>query len=202
MLPGLDFESLPGGKEDRKGHELFCPQQVVEGFGRDSFKISALVSELRGYALQTCWRDRPRALNACSPASNINPKTCQAVFPMIIIGEKKPQPTGFAEGSVNPDSSTDRNPDRSSSDDRTGSTYATDIRPGGGNSGSAGSPRDGPGRCKCGSLHPVWIRRVPKQPVRVLPVLKAEIFSYQLFGGQTPMGSLLTLLPCQDQAAP
>ena len=157
MLPGLDFESLPGGKEDRKGHELFCPQQVVEGFGRDSFKISALVSELRGYALQTCWRDRPRALNACSPASNINPKTCQAVFPMIIIGEKKPQPTGFA---------------------------------------------DGPGRCKCGSLHPLWIRRVPKQPVRVLPVLKAEIFSYQLFGGQTPMGSLLTLLPCQHQAAP
>jgi hypothetical protein len=36
---------------------------------------------------------------------------------------------------------------------------------------------------------------VPKQPVQVLPILKVAIFSYQLFGGQTPMGSLLTLFP-------
>jgi hypothetical protein len=31
MLPGLDFESLPGGKENRKWHKLFRPHQVVEG---------------------------------------------------------------------------------------------------------------------------------------------------------------------------
>ena len=29
---------------------------------------------------------------------------------------------------------------------------------------------------------------MPKQPVQVLPILKAEIFSYQLFAGQTRMG--------------
>ena len=86
---------------------------------------------------------------------------------------EKPQPTGFAEGSVNPDSSTDRNPDRSSSDDRIGATDATDIRPGGGSIGSAGSPRDSnkvfgqPGRCKRGSLRLLVIGRVPKQPSRV-----------------------------------
>ena len=32
MIPGLDFESLPGGKDERKGHELFGPHQVVQGF--------------------------------------------------------------------------------------------------------------------------------------------------------------------------
>jgi len=30
MIPGLDFESLPGGKDERKGHELFGPHQVVQ----------------------------------------------------------------------------------------------------------------------------------------------------------------------------
>ena len=38
MVPGLDFESLPGGKDDRKGHELFGPHQVVERFSESFFQ--------------------------------------------------------------------------------------------------------------------------------------------------------------------
>lgn len=59
---------------------------------------------------------------------------------------------------VNLDSSTDRYPDRSSTDDGSGATDATDTHLGIRNNGSAGSPRDNKvsgqtGRCKRGSLH-------------------------------------------------
>jgi len=78
------------------------------------------------------------------------------------LGEKKQSTAGFSEGLVNPDSSTDRNPDRSSSDDGIGATAATDTHLGADNSGSAGSPRDSnkaflvgmPGQCKRENLHP------------------------------------------------
>jgi hypothetical protein len=38
MLPGLDFEPLPAGKENRKGDELFGPHQVVEGLSERLFQ--------------------------------------------------------------------------------------------------------------------------------------------------------------------
>ena len=71
------------------------------------------------------------------------------------------------------------NPDRSSGDDASG---ATDIRPGDGNSGSAGGLRDNkasdqPGQYKRGNLHPLWIRGVRTQPVRALLTPKGIIFS-------------------------
>ena len=65
MLPGLDFESLPGGKDDRKGHELFRPHQVVEDFRQrflQNFSFGGVGSG--SYVLQMGWRDRPRALYA------------------------------------------------------------------------------------------------------------------------------------------
>jgi hypothetical protein len=37
MLPALNFEPLPAGKENRKGNELFSPHQVVEGFSERFF---------------------------------------------------------------------------------------------------------------------------------------------------------------------
>jgi hypothetical protein len=79
-----------------------------------------------------------------------------------LSARKNRAPPGLAEGFVNPDSSTDRNPDRSSSDDGIGATAATDTHLGADNSGSAGSPRDSnkaflvgmPGQCKRENLHP------------------------------------------------
>jgi hypothetical protein len=149
----------------------------------------------------------PRALNARDPALNINPRTCKPIFPTNRNRREKTGPE-LRRGLVNPDSNTDRNPDRSSTDDATGASGATDIRPGAGSIGSAGSLRDSnkvsgqPGLCKRGSLHPLWIQLVPKQPVRVLPIPIRKIFSYQLFDGQTPLRLLLALLPCWNQAAP
>jgi len=77
------------------------------------------------------------------------------------LGEKKQSTAGFSRGARH-DSSTDRNPDRSSSDDGIGATAATDTHLGADNSGSAGSPRDSnkaflvgmPGQCKRENLHP------------------------------------------------
>ncbi len=37
MLPGLDFEPLPVGKENRKGDEFFARTKVVEGGLSESF---------------------------------------------------------------------------------------------------------------------------------------------------------------------
>jgi len=93
-------------------------------------------------------------------------------------------PRWLAEGLVNPDRSTGRNPDRSSTDDGIGATAATDTHLGAGNSGSAGSPRDSnraclvgmPGRCRHGTRHLLWIGWVPRQSVRE-PIPRGKIFS-------------------------
>jgi hypothetical protein len=83
----------------------------------------------------------PRALNARDPALNINREPVSRFFLRIVIGGKKPAPE-LRRGLVNPDSNTDRNPDRSSTDDATGASGATDIRPGAGSIGNAGSLLD------------------------------------------------------------
>ena len=57
------------------------------------------MSELRGYALQSGWRDRPRALNARGPALNMNPKTCHAILPANCNRREESAPQNFAEGS-------------------------------------------------------------------------------------------------------
>ena len=65
MLPGLDFEPLPAGKENRKGDELFGPHQVVEGLSERLFQDFGLLvgdGALRAIDLPSGWRDRPRAL--------------------------------------------------------------------------------------------------------------------------------------------
>jgi hypothetical protein len=63
-------------------------------------------------------------------------------FPADRLSERKTRaPPRLAPGVVNPDSSTGRNPDRSSTDDGIGASAATDTHLGAGNSGSAGSPR-------------------------------------------------------------
>jgi hypothetical protein len=77
----------------------------------------------------------PRAFNARDPALN------SRFFLRIVIGGKKPAPE-LRRGLVNPDSNTDRNSDHSSTDDATGASGATDIRPGAGSIGNAGSLLD------------------------------------------------------------
>jgi hypothetical protein len=95
---------------------------------------------------------------------------------------------------VNPHSSTDRNPDRNSTDDDFGAPAATDTHLGTDNSGSVGNPHDSNkaclGQCKRENPRLLWISRVSRQPARV-PVLRGKIFSYRLFDGQTRIGSLL-----------
>ena len=49
MLPALNFEPLPAGKENRKGNELFGPHQVVEGFSERFFGFAFLILRLSVY---------------------------------------------------------------------------------------------------------------------------------------------------------
>ena len=94
------------------------------------------MSELTGYALQSGGQDRPRALNPCGPALNISPKICQAIFPTNRNRREKTGLQNFAEGLsmliVVP----------TVTDDATGASGATDIRPRAGSIGSASSLRD------------------------------------------------------------
>jgi hypothetical protein len=102
------------------------------------------------------------------------------------LGEKKQNHRGgLALGLVNPDSSTDRCPDRSNSDDGIGATDASDTHLSAGNSDSAGSPRDSnmaflagtPGRCRHGSPRLLLIGWVPGKSVRAMPNPRGKIFS-------------------------
>jgi hypothetical protein len=73
MLPGLNFEPLPAGKENRKGNELGSPHQVIEGLSERffqqfwlclpypfAFPIRFGSAGLKAApSLQSNWRDRP-----------------------------------------------------------------------------------------------------------------------------------------------
>jgi hypothetical protein len=170
MLSGLDFEPLSGGKKNGKGKELFSSHQVVEGFSESFFQISALVCGLsRAIELLAVGRTAQEYWLAPRSRPNHKPqKSCQAALFARSVSRREKQSTArLAEGLVNLGSSTDRNPDRSSSGDGIGASGATDILPVDGNSGSAGSPRGSNkvsgqlGRCRRGSLHLLSIGRVP-----------------------------------------
>jgi hypothetical protein len=128
-----------------------------------SFKISALVCGL-SRAIELLAVGGTAQEHWLAPRSRLNhkpQKSCQAALFARSVSRREKQSTArLAEGLVNPDSSTDRNPDRNSSDDGPGATAATDTHLGTDNSGSVGSPRDSnkvsgqPGQCKRGSLHP------------------------------------------------
>ena len=104
----------------------------------------------------------PVAKRLAGPAAvpALTNKTGNLVKPSFLrssLGEKKQPHRQSRRGLVNPDSSTDRNPDRSSTADAADASGATDIRPGYGhsNNDSAGSHSDRnrahivgkPGRC-------------------------------------------------------
>jgi hypothetical protein len=76
MLPGLDFEPLPGGKENRKGDELFGPNQVVEGFSERFFQNFGLwwgVGPSGGGVAQRL-AEAPRSIGvSCTSAFGHNP---------------------------------------------------------------------------------------------------------------------------------
>jgi len=100
MLPGLDFESLPGGKDDRKGHELFRPHQVVEDFRErflQNFSFGGVSSG--SCALQMGWRDRPRALYARQSRRDEKTVKIGQPFSYDRESEGKIGPRDFVEGS-------------------------------------------------------------------------------------------------------
>jgi len=101
MLPGLDFESLPGGKDDRKGHELFRPHQVVEDFRErflQNFSFGGVSSG--SCALQMGWRDRPRALYARQSRRDEKTVKIGQPFSYDRESEGKIGPRDFVEGSL------------------------------------------------------------------------------------------------------
>jgi hypothetical protein len=90
-----------------------------------------------------------------------------------------------APGLINLDRSTDRNLDRSSTDDGSGANSANDTHLRAGNSGSAGSLGDSNraflvdrrGRCRRGTCHLLLIGWVPRQSARAMPIPRGKIFS-------------------------
>jgi hypothetical protein len=99
MLPGLDFEPLPTGKENRKGDELWSSHQVVEGSSERLFQNFGFGGDglARAIELLSGWRARRGAL-ACPglPALTINPwKSGEAVYPLEEVSRReKPRHRG------------------------------------------------------------------------------------------------------------
>src|SRR5580704_3096088 len=56
MLPALNFEPLPAGKENRKRNELFSPHQVVEVFSERLFhRLCIPYFYAFPYTVRLCW---------------------------------------------------------------------------------------------------------------------------------------------------